>query len=92
MILSQTPIEEIDTILTQMYGGAPPRVLRPTLTLEAQEDRFDDPDVVPLPPPPEAVPDALQLHQLPTDALTMIIREAADMRLFAATSKAVASR
>ena len=27
--------------------------------------------------------------QLPTDALTMIIREAADMRLFAATSKAV---
>ena len=69
MILSQTPIEEIDTILTQMYGGAPPRVLRPTLTLEAQEDRFDDPDVVPLPPPPEAVPDALLLHQLPTDAL-----------------------
>ena len=44
-------------------------IRRPTLTLEAQEDRFDDPSVVPLPSPPEPAPDALLLHQLPTDAL-----------------------
>jgi len=69
MILSQTPIEEIDAVLTRMYGGAPPMIRRPTLTLEAQEDRFDDPSVVPLPPPPEPDPEALLLHQLPADAL-----------------------
>ena len=69
MILSQTPIEEIDAVLTRMYGGAPPRLLCPTLTTEAQEDRFDDPSVVPLPPPPEPDPEALLLHQLPADAL-----------------------
>ena len=68
MILSQTPIEEIDAILTRMYGGAPPRALRPTLTMEAQEDRYDEPSVAP-PPPPEPASDALLLHQLPTDAL-----------------------
>ena len=69
MILSQTPIEEIDAILTRMYGGEPPSVLRPTLTMEAQEDRYDEPSTAPPPPPPEPAPDALQLHQLPIDAL-----------------------
>ena len=69
MILSQTPVSEIDAVLTRMYGGAPPMIRRPTLTLEAQEDRFDDPSVVPLPPPPEPAPDTLLLHQLPIDAL-----------------------
>ena len=67
MILSQTPIEEIDAILTRMYGGEPPRVLRATLTMEAQEDRYDEPSASP--PPPEPAPEALLLHQLPTDAL-----------------------
>jgi hypothetical protein len=68
MILSQTPIEEIDAILTRMYGGEPPRVLHATLTMEAQEDRYDEPSAAP-PPPPEPAPEALLLHQLPTDAL-----------------------
>ena len=68
MILSQTPIKHIDAILTRMYGGEPPRVLCPTLTMEAQEDRYDEPSAAP-PPPPEPAPDALLLHQLPADAL-----------------------
>ena len=64
MILSQTPISEIDAVLKRLYGEAPPTIRRQVFPV--CDGPIPDADK-PAPAPPAE--DALLLHHLPTDAL-----------------------